>query len=353
VTFNAEGGSGSTPGSQTIACGTPTTQPSDPTLTGYTFQGWYTASSGGTKWNFATDTVTSNLTLYAQWAPVAETVTFDSQGGSAVPAQTVSYGAVVPRPEDPSRTGYTFAGWFSAASGGSVYDFTSSVTSSFTLYAQWALVAETVTFDSQGGSAVPAQTVSYGAAAPRPGDPSRAGYTFAGWFSAASGGSVYDFTSPVTSSLTLYAQWTAWTARVSVTPGTVTQGGTVTVHGSGFTPGEKVRAVLHSTPLALGTWTADSAGRVTHSATVPARFAIGAHTVVLTGVTDGRTAQGALTVTAAPTRSAAPSGPAAPSMGGSALASTGTDTAALLSLALMALLCGAVLTAAGTRRQHG
>jgi uncharacterized repeat protein (TIGR02543 family) len=225
--------------------------------------------------------------------------------------------------------------------------------------------AETVTFDSQGGGAVTAQTVNSGSTATRPEDPTRAGYTFNGWFTAATGGSRYDFTSPVTSSFTLYAQWNAWTARVSVMPGAVAQGGTFTVHGSGFTPGEKVRAVLHSTSLALGTWTADSTGRLTHTAIVPGGYAIGAHTVVLTGVSDGRAAQAALTVTATPASPAGPggsppagisgnppaSGPAADT--GGPLASTGTDTTALLTVVLIALLCGAVLTVAGTRRRYG
>jgi uncharacterized repeat protein (TIGR02543 family) len=220
--------------------------------------------------------------------------------------------------------------------------------------------SETVTFDSQGGSAVAAETVNGGSPAPRPGDPTRAGYTLAGWFTAATGGTRYDFASPVTSSFTLYAQWTAWTARVSVTPGTVVQGGTLTVQGSGFTPGETVRAVLHSAPLALGTWIVDSTGGLTRTATVPAGFAIGPHTVVLTGVSDRRTAQASVTVTAAPSPPISSGGTQPVSTGGSpissggtALASTGADTTALLGLALLALVSGTALTVAGTHRKGG
>lgn len=65
-----------------------------------------------------------------------------------------------------------------------------------------------VSFDSQGGSGVASQRVTAGRMALRPADPARSGFVFAGWYTAKSGGSEYDFGKPVTGSLTLYARWT-------------------------------------------------------------------------------------------------------------------------------------------------
>ena len=66
------------------------------------------------------------------------TVTFDSQGGSQVPSQDITVGELVSQPDDPTRTGYRFLGWYTAATGGARWDFTQPVTGDQTLYAQWA-----------------------------------------------------------------------------------------------------------------------------------------------------------------------------------------------------------------------
>ena len=66
------------------------------------------------------------------------TVTFDSQGGSQVPSQDITVGEFVSQPDDPTRTGYRFLGWYTAATGGAHWDFTQPVTGDQTLYAQWA-----------------------------------------------------------------------------------------------------------------------------------------------------------------------------------------------------------------------
>ena len=113
------------------------TAPSDPTRTGYTFQGWYTSAEGGEKWDF-TQPVTSSMTLFAHWKANIYTVSFDSDGGSAVESQSVQYGSKVTQPSDPTRTGYTFQGWYTTKDGGSKYDFGQTVTDNVTLYARWA-----------------------------------------------------------------------------------------------------------------------------------------------------------------------------------------------------------------------
>lgn len=80
------------------------------------------------------------MTLYAKWTediPITYTVTFNSQGGSAVPSSTVISGEKVIKPNDPVRYGYLFRGWYTDAACQNAYDFDKTVTSSFTLYAKW------------------------------------------------------------------------------------------------------------------------------------------------------------------------------------------------------------------------
>ena len=58
---------------------------------GHTFVGWYTSSTGNTPFNFDT-VITGDTTIYAKWNPVTHTVSFDVDGGSIVPAQTIAHG---------------------------------------------------------------------------------------------------------------------------------------------------------------------------------------------------------------------------------------------------------------------
>ena len=140
-----------------------------------------------------TVTTAANHTLYAQWTANTYTVTFDANGGST-PAPTskqVTYGSAYGTLATTSRTGYTFVGWFTAASGWHPGDCGTIVTtaSNHTLYAQWTANAYTVTFDANGG-AHPAPTskqVTYGSTYGTLATTSRTGYTFIGWFTAGSG----------------------------------------------------------------------------------------------------------------------------------------------------------------------
>ena len=141
-------------------------------------------------------------------------ITFDSQGGSEV--ATIEGGKttyVAEKPEDPTKEGYTFIGWFTDSACTQAYDWTSTVTKHMTLYAGWATKTFTVTFDLNGGTGTAdAQTVGEGKLAVEPADPVRDGFIFNGWYL---NGARYDFTSPVKADLALVANWT------EVQPGSV------------------------------------------------------------------------------------------------------------------------------------
>ena len=140
-------------------------------------------------------------------APAATyTVSFDTDGGSAVTAQSIEAGQKATKPADPTKDGYDFKGW---TLNGSAYDFNTAVNGNITLVATWekkqvAPTTYTVTFNTDGGSAVAAQNIEAGQKATKPADPTKDGFDFKGW---TLNGSAYDFNSAVNSNITLVATW--------------------------------------------------------------------------------------------------------------------------------------------------
>ena len=175
--------------------------------TGYTFDGWYTAANGGNKVTAAT-TITGNTTLYAHWTIIKYSVAYNANGGSGAPiSQTKEYGkALTLSSTKPSKSytityngnggtagsanksvSCTFKNWNTNAAGtGTAYNAGASynANSSATLYAQW-------------------QNPAVGNLA----SASRTGYTFDGWYTAASGGSKVTTATAITGNTTLYAHW--------------------------------------------------------------------------------------------------------------------------------------------------
>ncbi|MFC5452107.1 InlB B-repeat-containing protein [Paenibacillus aestuarii] len=140
----------------------------------------------------------------------AKTVTFNSNGGSAVNSQAVDAGSTAVKPANPILPGYTFSNWYSDANLQNAYSFSTPVRSDLTLYAGWTASGNAITFDSNGGSTVVGETVSTGGKVMKPSDPVKNGYAFAGWYSDSQLQSAFDFdNTTVSGALTLYAGWTA------------------------------------------------------------------------------------------------------------------------------------------------
>jgi uncharacterized repeat protein (TIGR02543 family) len=217
VQFKVNGGSGSTPSTQTANAGSSITLPNGNALSrpGFAFDGWNTEPDGtGTSYAAGTlYTVTGNVTLYAKWTPVVTyTVSFDTNGGTPVPAsQTIADGGKVTEPAVMAKNGYTFGGWYKENTFSTQWNFSSNtVTGNMTLYAKWADTSTvwTVKFETNGGSPVGDAMVlrSTSVNCPMP-DPTRTGYIFNRWFVNSGLTTVYNFSSVVIDNITLYAQW--------------------------------------------------------------------------------------------------------------------------------------------------
>ena len=188
VTY-AYGALGGTYATQIVQAGEKAIQPDVPSRQGYQFTDWYLDD---TKYDFNT-AVTGDMTLTARWTVNQYTITFDTDGGSAVAPITQDYGTQITAPADPTREGYTFIGWDKAIPA-------TMPAGDMTITAQWRINQYTITFDTDGGSAVAPITQDYGTQITAPADPTREGYTFIGW----------DKTFPTTmpaENLTITAQW--------------------------------------------------------------------------------------------------------------------------------------------------
>ncbi len=158
---------------------------------------------------------TANDTLYARWTANTYTVTFNANGGECdTESKTVTFAGTYGELPTPTREGYTFAGWYTSESGGTqvTASTTVSTTATHTLYAQWTANTYTVTFDANGGNVGQKnKTVTYDGIYNTLPTPTREGYTFAGWFTEASGGTqiLATTTVKITATQTLYAHWLA------------------------------------------------------------------------------------------------------------------------------------------------
>lgn len=200
------------------------TAPSEPTRTGYRFDGWYTAAQDGTLFDFSSSKADKDLTLYAAWTKVY-TVTFSLNytGAPADKLVEVEENTPVSESAAPStlRDDFLFIGWYTAADGGEKYSFATAVTKDISLYAHWEEISSEintydVTFDyCYSGLADTVVRVAENDTVEKPADPTASGRTFVGWYTDEQYTSSYDFSTPVTQSITLYAKWnvTAYTIR--------------------------------------------------------------------------------------------------------------------------------------------
>jgi len=202
-------------------------EPDVPVAEGYKFTGWYKDAECTTAWNFESDTVEGDITLYAGWEeaetePIPEEkvykVTFDLQGhGADLKAVEIKEGDKISEPEAPEVEGYKFTGWYKDAECTTAWNFeTDTVERDITLYAGWEEAEPApeekvyrVTFDLQGhGADLKAVEIKEGDKISEPETPKAEGYKFTGWYKNAECTTTWNFESDtVEGDITLYAGW--------------------------------------------------------------------------------------------------------------------------------------------------
>ena len=197
VTFQSEGGSEV---ASQIRANAPAARPADPTKEGYTFIGWY---NGESEWDFETP-VTADLTLTAKWQLNQYTITLKPENGGQDIVIKQDYGTAITAPANPTKTGYTFAGWDKTIP-------TTMPAGNMTITAQWQVNQYTITFKPENGGQDIVIKQDYGTAITAPANPTKTGYTFAGW----------DKTIPSTmpaGDMTITARWTENRVIVIIRP---------------------------------------------------------------------------------------------------------------------------------------
>ena len=201
ATFNGNGGGTPSPSTITKEYNTALGILPTCTRTGYTFLGWYTASSGGTKIS-TTTVVTKDITYYAQWSINSYTLTFNPNGGTVTPtSKNLEYNSVYGTLPTPTRASdaqytYTFAGWYTAATEGTqVTAATKMAAKDTTVYAHWTSNTRSYTVSYQttyGTLNRTSQSVAYNSKGSctltMPDNTAEFTYTFVGWYTAANGG---------------------------------------------------------------------------------------------------------------------------------------------------------------------
>ena len=205
VSFNLGYETENTIPDQSVNFGQKATRPAqDPTRDRYEFVNWYADSTFTTVFDFDQE-LTTSVVIYAKWNQLVAIVTFDLNYTEAPQATTsnVNVGNKVTK-DNPTRANYEFMGWYTDQACTTAFDIaTTNITSDITLYAKWKLKEYTVTFDLNYTGSTPTTTkVNHGDAVAKPTNPVRDGYIFIRW---ELNGVEYDFTTPVTSNITLKA----------------------------------------------------------------------------------------------------------------------------------------------------
>lgn len=236
ATFNGNGGGTPSPSTITKKYNTALGTLPTCTRTGYTFLGWYTASSGGTKIS-TTTVVTKDITYYAQWSINSYTLTFNPNGGTVTPtSKNLEYNSVYGTLPTPTRASdeqytYTFAGWYTAATEGTqVTTATKMAAKDTTIYAHWTsnIRSYTVSYQTNYGTLNrTSQSVAYNSKGSctltMPNNTAEFTYKFIGWYTAANGGgakvgsSLTLETPSVTGDVTYYAYVTKAVNRYTFT----------------------------------------------------------------------------------------------------------------------------------------
>jgi uncharacterized repeat protein (TIGR02543 family) len=232
----ATGGNGTVSSNYTTG-GTAITLPT-PTKTGYTFAGWYRESTFDTAVT-GTQTPSSSYTIYAKWTAATYTLTYTyngATGGNTTSSDTYTTGGTAITLPTPTKTGYTFAGWYAESNFVTQKTGTQTPSASATLYAKWANGTYTLTYTyngATGGNGSASASYTTGGTAITLPTPTKTGYTFAGWYAESNFATSITGTQTPSTDATIYAKWTALNYTLTYNSNSAT-GGSVPVDASNY-----------------------------------------------------------------------------------------------------------------------
>jgi uncharacterized repeat protein (TIGR02543 family) len=246
LTLDRQDGSAPVSSYVVVDSSNPVAPPADPTRSGYLFGGWYEdAACAYGIFDFANNTLTNDLTLYAQWFPTTDTsktITF-MVNGVKYKMLVVEPGTAVNAPTA-TKTGYVFENWYADAGYNTIVTFPYTVTENVSFYSAIHSFA-TVTFISESAT-YKTQTVTSGSTISAPEAPVKEGYTLDGWYTDEAYTTPVTFPYNVTADITLYAKWTA--NNYTITISSSISGGTVTADKSSAIIGEQVTLTVTPDP---------------------------------------------------------------------------------------------------------
>ena len=190
VTLNTNGGTINSGNVTSYTYGVGATLPTagDMTYTGHTFVGWYDNENlTGSPVTAISNTETGNKEYWAKWEANTYTVTLNTNGGTInsgnVTGYTYGVGATLPTADDMTYTGHTFVGWYDNENltGDPVTAIGGTEMGNKEYWAKWEINQYTITVKPENGKADITITQDYGTPITAPADPTREGYTFAGW----------------------------------------------------------------------------------------------------------------------------------------------------------------------------
>jgi len=186
-----------------VASGQPIGILPPPNRAGHTFAGWWTATGNNAIRVDESRIITANITLFARWNI---TVTFNSNGGIAVPNRTLISGSTLGELPPTTRGDFVFGGWWNSPTGGTQINHNTVLNGNITLFARWHAI---VSFNPNGCNVVnpSTRTVLVGTAIGNLPNTSRSGHTFAGWWTGQTGGTQVLRDTIINSGIALFARW--------------------------------------------------------------------------------------------------------------------------------------------------
>lgn len=184
----------------------------------YTFDGWYTDVDCLVAFELTLMPETDFI-LYAKWIE-NNIITFDTLGGTEVIAISQLSGTNIIAPENPTKTGYIFVGWYIDDEFIEKFEFDTTPEENIILYAKWMLPF-TIFFETNGGSNINLMTLYEGASIPIFDKPTKPNHLFVGWYLDGLLTDIFDYTEMPAEDLTLYAKWVdGYTIRFETDGGT-------------------------------------------------------------------------------------------------------------------------------------